>query len=89
VRGTAFAVIYDDKTNVAMNCICHGQVEVTPDKGQPTLVSKGEGSSVLKDFHNVEKVSYKGEIEKLDALIGFKKKVKESPVLTKRLPFLS
>lgn len=48
MRGTAFAVIYDDKTNVAMNCICHRQVEVTPDKGQPTLVSKGEGSSVKR-----------------------------------------
>lgn len=36
---------------------------------------------MLKDSHNVEKVSYKGEIEKLDALIGFKKKVEESPVL--------
>jgi hypothetical protein len=81
VRGTAFAVIYDEKTNLAMNCICHGQVEVTPEKGQATLVSKGEGSSILKDSSKVDKVSYKGEIEKSEALVGFQKKVEENPVL--------
>ncbi len=81
VRGTAFASLYDPKLETAMNCTCHGKVEVkgaSDEKG--AMVEKGNGSSVSKNG-KVSTGSYAGLIEKTDALPGFEKKIQEAPLL--------
>ena len=81
VRGTAFASLYDPKLETAMNCTCHGKVEVkgtANEKG--TMVEKGNGSYVDKSG-KVNTGSYAGLIEKTDALPGFENLIQKAPLL--------
>jgi hypothetical protein len=81
VRGTAFAALYDEKTKVAMNCVCDGKVEVAG-SAKGTVVSRGSGSLVKAGEDKVDTFSYKGLIEKTGAALPeFEKKIKENPTL--------
>ena len=80
VRGTAFATLYDEKSKVAMNCVCEGKVEVTSAEsgGKSKLVEKGNGSSLKMGSGNVDVGSYKNLIVKNEAMPEFETKLKES-----------
>lgn len=83
VRGTAFAVMYEKKDRMAMNCICEGKVEVTNtgEEGKSKTIEKGTGSAITEGKPDVDTTSYKGEIEKKEALPAFEAKVKKFPIL--------
>lgn len=81
VRGTAFATLYDTKQKQAMNCTCHGSIEVRTLAGTNQIVSKGSGSAISENSDKIELASYKGEIEKGEALPKFEEKVKQNPMM--------
>ena len=83
VRGTAFGALYDDKTKIAMHCVCEGKVEVTSTEAgaKPKMVEKGNGSSFKEGSADIAMNSYKNLIVKKDAMPEFESKVKESPML--------
>lgn len=83
VRGTAFATLYDEKSKIAMNCVCEGKVEVssTESGAKSKLVEKGNGSSLKMGSGNVDVGSYKNIIVKNEAMPEFESRLKESSML--------
>lgn len=83
VRGTAFGALYDEKTKVAMHCVCEGKVEVasTEAGAKPKMVEKGNGSSFKMGSADVDLSTYKNLIVKKEAMPEFEAKVKEAPML--------
>ena len=83
VRGTAFGALYDDKTKVAMHCVCEGKVEVASNEAgaKPKMVEKGNGSSFKAGSADIEMSIYKNLIVKKEAMPEFESKVKDAPML--------
>jgi hypothetical protein len=83
VRGTAFGAMYDDKSKVAMHCVCEGKVEVasTESGAKPKMVEKGNGSSLKTGSADVDMSNYKNLIVKKEAMPAFEAKVNEAPML--------
>ena len=83
VRGTAFATSYDEKTKMAMNCICEGKVEIgsTEAGAKSKLVEKGSGGAVKEGGKEVILSDYKKDIVKATAKPSFEQKVKDAPIL--------
>ncbi|MCB1179292.1 MAG: FecR domain-containing protein [Leptospiraceae bacterium] len=79
VRGTAFATMYEPKPKMAMNCICHGKVEVSDKNSNSLMVEKGYGSAVSEK--GVEKTEYVKDFKDNEVLPSFKDKIKKAPIL--------
>lgn len=86
VRGTEFAVMYEKDKKTAMNCVCHGKVNVTPNQGTNNIVNAGTGSVISPMSKNSKEMSfkktiYKDMILKLESLPAFAKDIEASPIL--------
>ncbi len=80
VRGTAFATMYEPNVKTAMNCICHGKVEVANTENKSIVLEKATGSMVVAGGE-VQKAEYFNDFEKGEALPSFEKRVKAAPIL--------
>lgn len=80
VRGTAFATMYEPNVKTAMNCICHGKVEVSNTENKSVVLEKATGSMVVSGGE-VQKTEYSKDFEKGEALPSFEAKVKSAPIL--------
>lgn len=81
VRGTAFATMYEPQVKTAMNCICHGKVEVASNEKKSLVLEQGYGSMVVGGKPEVQKAEYLKDFEKGQVLPSFGEKIKTAPIL--------
>lgn len=81
VRGTAFATMYEPEFKTAMNCICHGKVEVKSKEGKSILLEQGYGSMIVAGKPEINTAEYIKDFEKKEVLPSFKLKIDSSPIL--------